>query len=288
MSNDNNWFKDPQYITDEVKQLEEGEATYALRKAWNKIYGSYPTDKSLAVLWAKSALETGRWKFIHCYNFGNIKKKRATKFGADDGQFFTMYRCSEVLEGKEQWFDPPHFQTHFCGYKNVEDGAEHYIRFVSQNKRYTKAWKEVINGNPSAYSHELRVAGYYTASESLYTKGVVRLFDEFMNKKNSLLAWAPSEDEVETDPEPPMEDTDEELDTDVDNKIPTPLIPPDNKIPTPLIPPQTPTGFNEDAISTIPSPKMAEPVNKDSVSIMFVVGLVAVWTFFSQFFQSCN
>ena len=56
-----------------VRTLDEGEAAYALREAWNRVYNAYPSDNQLAVLWAKSCLETGHWKAIHCYNFGNIK-----------------------------------------------------------------------------------------------------------------------------------------------------------------------------------------------------------------------
>jgi hypothetical protein len=226
------WYKHSQYIPDEIKTLDQAEAAYALREAWYRIYGAYPSDRSLAVLWAKSCLETGRWKYIHCYNFGNIKKK----MNPDDGHYFTMFRCGEVINGKHQMFDPPHYQTHFRAYKTVADGAEDYLRFVSQKTRYQKAWQEVIRGNPSGYSHELKIAGYYTADEARYTAGVVRLFDEFMRRKEELMSWIPKE-EHDTDPSPPASlehDTDmdlhppvhvEEHDTEVNNEIPVPEVP---------------------------------------------------------------
>src|SRR5690606_38735316 len=191
---ENNWFKHKLYLPDEVKTLEEAEAAYALRKAWHRVYGNYPSDKSLAILWAKSALETGRWKFIHCYNFGNIKKKWPSKYSPDDGHFFCMYRCGEVLNGKHQIFEPPHPQTHFRGYKTVEDGAEDYLCFVSQQTRYEKAWDKLKLGNPTEYSYALYEAGYYTANPERYTAGVVRLFDEFMKRKDELLSWGHEED----------------------------------------------------------------------------------------------
>jgi hypothetical protein len=242
-----NWYEHPQYLPNEVKYLEEAEAAYALREAWYRVYGEYPSDKSLAVLWAKSALETGRWKSIHCYNFGNIKWNLSS--GND---FFTMYACGEevslaqaqrlVREDPERvkivrtytWpngskrasikIKENHSWSQFRAYKTAEDGAEDYLRFVSQKKRYAKAWQKVIEGDPKGYSHELKVAGYYTANEASYTRGVVRLFDEFMKRKDELLSW--KKDEHDTDPAPPpdMEEDIQDIhdtDKDIDPPIPT-------------------------------------------------------------------
>jgi len=189
-----NYYKDKQYIPLQITELSEGEAAVALRNAWKRIYKSYPSNKSLALLWAQSALETGRWSIIRNYNFGNIKKRHANpKYKiTDDGQLFTMFRCGEIINKKQVMFDPPHIQTHFRAYKTSTDGAEDYIRFVSKKSRYAKAWQEVIKGNPEAYSKELSLAGYYTASVSLYTKGVVRLTNEFNKKAKKLLSWKPT------------------------------------------------------------------------------------------------
>jgi hypothetical protein len=195
------WYKDPQYLELSEKPLEQGEAAVALREAWKRVYNKYPSDESLALLWSQSALETGRWKKIRNYNFGNIKKRHANpKYKVkDDTHYFTMFRCNEVLKGKLKWFDPPHIQTHFRAYKTVIDGAEDYIVFVSKKKRYTKAWEQVLKGDPKAYSQELKKAGYYTASEEKYTKGVVSLTNEFLRKKETLLAWKDLE-AADTDP----------------------------------------------------------------------------------------
>lgn len=197
---EDNWKKE-QYVPVFVDELTEAEATYALREAWKRIYGDYPGDKSLALLWSQSALETGRWKVIRNNNFGNIKKKHYKKLSwkeiPDDGHSWTMFATGENLWNKElqktewHWFEPPHYQTHFRSYKNVVDGAEDYIRLVSQRSRYKLAWAEVLKGDPRAFSRELRKAGYYTASEAKYTAGVVRLFEEFLRRKDELLSWKP-------------------------------------------------------------------------------------------------
>ena len=203
-----------------VKKLSEAEATYGLREAWKKIYGNYPNNKQLALLWAQSCLETGRWKVIRNYNFGNIKKKFANpKYKiTDDGHKFTMFATGENLwnnttkKTEWHWFEPPHLQTAFRAYGSLVAGAEDYIRFVSQKKRYVKAWAEVLKGDPKAYSHELKVAGYYTAPEELYTKGVVRLTEEFLKKADVLTKYKPEE------PQKPSEEQIDGLFTDEEKK----------------------------------------------------------------------
>jgi len=182
-------------IDDFVKQISEGEAAFSLREGWKSLYNSYPSADSLALLWSQWALETGRGKVIHCYNFGNIKKRYANpKYNiTDDGHDWCMFRCSEIIKGKEEWFDPPHIQTHFRAYDSSIKGATDYIRFVSQRSRYKDAWQQVLAGSPVGYSHELKKAGYYTASETLYTKGIVRLTNEFKGKYDKLMQWTPPE-----------------------------------------------------------------------------------------------
>lgn len=164
-------------IKDKITTLTEEEAAYALNEAWNNLYGYYPHVDSLSILWAQSALETGRWKIIHCYNFGNIKKT--------EGHDYCMFRCSEVLNGKNIYFDPPHTQTHFNAYEDATAGATEYLEFISKRPRYKSAWDQVKLGNPNKYCAELRLAGYFTADLISYTKGVVSLVNEFKKKYNT-------------------------------------------------------------------------------------------------------
>lgn len=177
---------------DKIKEISEGEAAYALREGWKKLHGEYPSNDSLALLWAQWALETGRGKAIHCYNFGNIKRS-----GDED---YCMYRCNEIINGKTLWFDPPHKQTWFRAYPSAVEGAYDYIRFLSQRSRYQKAWAAIQKGNPALFAHELKVAGYYTANEAQYTKGVMSLSNEFKQKADEILTWKPNQDEIPTVP----------------------------------------------------------------------------------------
>lgn len=169
------------FLPDQVTKLSEVDAVKALKEAFKNIYKSYPSNNTLAILYAQTALETGRFaKGFHCYNWGNIKSR------PDDGFYWTMFRCSEVINGVNTFFDPPHDQCKFKAYKTAIEGAEDYINFLSKRKRYVAAWAALLEGNPEKYSHELKIAGYYTANEALYTKGVISLTNEFHRKYDSL------------------------------------------------------------------------------------------------------
>ncbi len=189
---------DSRFVDSVVTPLTEAEATYYLKMAWKKIYGIYPSINALALLWAQSAGETGRWKLLRCNNWGNIKKRGDWKY--------TSYDAGEVLTingvTKQYMFYPYHPQTFFAAWDTPLEGAEAYIRFLSQRTRYKKAWIALMAGDPVAYCRELKAAGYFTADLAHYTKGVVRLSNEFKGKVNILLTWAPPEPESIPEPEP--------------------------------------------------------------------------------------
>lgn len=191
---------DPRFVDNVFTPLTEEEATYYLKSAWKNIYGVYPAKNSLALLWAQSCGETGRWKYLRCNNWGNIKKR-------DDWKY-TSYDAGEnlTINGvyKHWMFYPYHPQTFFAAWDTALEGAEAYIRFLSQRKRYKKAWIELMAGDPVAYCRELKAGGYFTAGLEHYTRGVVRLTNEFKRKYDALNAWEP-EPAPEPDPEPTME-----------------------------------------------------------------------------------
>lgn len=146
----------------------------AVRSGLETIAGKTPTDGQVAVLTAQSALESGRWRSMHRFNPGNIKAS------ADYGFLYTQYRCNEVIGGKTEWFDPPHPQTSFRAFMDLESGVLDYLRFLSGRVRYATPWAAAIKGDPAAFVHALKTAGYFTAPEGPYLKGVVSLFNEYM------------------------------------------------------------------------------------------------------------
>ena len=48
-------------------------AAEAMKAALHGELDAAPTESTLALALAKTALETGRWQKIHCHNWGNIK-----------------------------------------------------------------------------------------------------------------------------------------------------------------------------------------------------------------------
>lgn len=192
--------KDPLFMDSKKTPLTEEEATYYLNNAWKNIYNVYPSINSLALLWAQSAGETWRWKALRCYNWGNIKRRKN-----NNTLRWTSYEAGEnlTINGiyKHWMFYPYHDQTHFQAFDDALAGAEFYIRFLSQRKRYKKAWEEVIKGDPVAYCRELKKAGYFTAGLAHYTKGVVSLTNEFKRKADVLMNWNPPVPEP-SEPEP--------------------------------------------------------------------------------------
>jgi len=184
------------FTEDMVTPFTFEDAAEAMRAALrDALKGVNPSNAALALALAKTALETGRWKFIHCYNWGNIKAGKAYV------GMYTSFACNEVLNGKVVWFapggrldkkggvvvaehspvPPGHVQTRFRAYANRFDGAYQYVEFVASG-RYVDAWNELLEGDADGYVMALYRKGYFTADPKIYGKGVKSLFEEFKTK----------------------------------------------------------------------------------------------------------
>jgi hypothetical protein len=197
------------YVEPQLTPLTFEDAAQAMRWALtDDATKQAPSDETLALALAKTALETGRWKAIWNDNWGNIK--------AGD-KYVGMYTCivlNEVLNGKVVWFapngqlsagrgtpvvgaplavPPGHPQTRMRAYANQYDGALAYVEFV-KGGRYAAAWQKLLAGDAVGYVHALKVAGYFTADEATYTKAVVALQKEMLAKLR-----AQPHDEVDLD-----------------------------------------------------------------------------------------
>lgn len=188
-----NLFDHPKYLSDELNASSEEEIFYAFKQGVKEIYGRDLPFDSLAILMAHSALETGKWRVgLHRWNFGNV---RAYPSKLKDDEFFTMFKCGEILRGKEVFFEPPHPNSAFRAFRSREEGIKHHLKFLMR-KRYKKAWEMILVGNAEGYSHELRAGGYYTANKKLYTRALVKLTSEYLKKKDKLTSWRPVEPEA--------------------------------------------------------------------------------------------
>ncbi len=172
-------------------------AAAALRDALTHELKQEPHSTVLALALAKTALETGRWQSMWNFGFGNVKS------GPVYDGFFTCIPLNEVINGRTVWFvpegqlagrpgtpvvgqrwtlPPGHPQTRMRAYVSAEEGARAYVRFVAASKRYAAAWLALLNGDAVGYVRELKRAGYFTADESQYLRGVVALHKSFINK----------------------------------------------------------------------------------------------------------
>jgi hypothetical protein len=180
------------YVDPQRTRLTFDQAATSMRAALEN-----PPDHVLALALAKSALETGRWDACWNWNLGNQKA------GPTYAGMYTCITLNEVLDGKVVWFaphgqlsggpsstivgeaiqvPPGHPQTRMRAYAGPTDGAYAYVDFVGGSKRYAAAWQALLRGEPSAYVHELKRAGYFTAPEEPYRKAVARLHTEYVAK----------------------------------------------------------------------------------------------------------
>jgi hypothetical protein len=194
-------FKD-----DELTPVEFDDAVKIVRPGLKSLTGTDQPVNVVALVLAKMTLESGRKGTLlftsgHCGNFGNIKA------GPDYEGMYTLYPCNEILNGEVKWFVPGgrldkkggtiiaerydvppkgegHPQCRFRAYANEVDGIYEYLDFIWLEK-YRDARDALLTGNPTAYVHALKLAGYFTADEAEYAKGVVGLFTEFVARLSS-------------------------------------------------------------------------------------------------------
>jgi hypothetical protein len=168
-------------VADELTPLTLDEAIEAFAKAYFRCMGSEVRAGTLACLVAQSALESGNWKHMHGYNFGNIKAS------PDWDGLFMMFRCNEVIGGNVVWFDPPHFQTHFRAYATAAEGAQEQIKFHLR-ERYKGSWHHAYLGDAHAFAMTLGEEGYYTADRVSYSKAVASIAARILPACASYLA----------------------------------------------------------------------------------------------------
>jgi hypothetical protein len=148
-------------------------------EGWKQLYGEFPKKESIAVIYAQNAIETGSTSSMWNNNIGNVKFV-ANGGTIDDGKEYMMLaNVWEMVNGKKVIFQPPHPATWFRSFPTLAEGIAFHFGFL-RNKRYKLAWTAVESGKPAEFSHLLKVAGYYTASEVEYTKAVNAYFLKFM------------------------------------------------------------------------------------------------------------
>ena len=156
------------------------EVADAIPIAFQRSEGNAPSLLTVAKLLAQSSLETGNYQHMWNFNFGNVKKR----WSPDDGLLFTMFRCNEIINGKIEWFDPPHLQTHFRAFDTAADGVADWQRLILKGARYAPAMALLVDDRASGhdFAFKLGECGYYTADKALYSNAVNRLTESTLAK----------------------------------------------------------------------------------------------------------
>lgn len=162
-------------IANKLTPLNGDEAAKAIAAGYKKVTGKTPKKKILSLLLGQWALETGNGKYIHNYNFGNVK-------ASSGSPYVQHFRCSEIIDGKEVFFDPPHPQTAFAAYKTAEDGA---IAFINTLKRREHWWKGLNTGTPDGFIKGLITKpAYFTANPDKYKSVLIERSSKFKTEVN--------------------------------------------------------------------------------------------------------
>jgi hypothetical protein len=177
-------YNHPKYIPDRLCKIEsDNKAIEYFSKAYFDMIGKDELNtnynETIAILVAHCSLETGHFKIgLHCYNFGNTRCN-PDKLGHNE--YFTMFKCGEIIKGKEILFEPPDPGSVFQAFKSAEEGIKHHLRFLLKD-RYWNAWQAAIDGDPKKYVHELKKGNYFTANEARYTNTLVNLYNQILPK----------------------------------------------------------------------------------------------------------
>lgn len=147
-----------------------------LGDAYAAEFGVAPAPMQLAILGAHVGLETGNGKHLWNWNFGNIR-------GSYNGQTTSLEHATEIIDGREV-----SVPAGFRAYPTARDGARDFLRFLGVDttpnngrpNRYQAAWDAALAGDVTTYVRALKQAGYFTADEGKYRRGVAALVESYL------------------------------------------------------------------------------------------------------------
>jgi hypothetical protein len=147
-------------LADKLTPLTPDQAAKALSDGYHLVTGSRPSALILQLMLGQWALETGNGKSIHNYNYGNGK-------GTSNSQFVQYFRCSEIVNGQEIFYDPPAIECRFAAYKTAADGAVAFVRLLKSRENW---WKGLHSGSADGFVNGLATKpyAYFTANVDLY------------------------------------------------------------------------------------------------------------------------
>jgi hypothetical protein len=150
-------------IPDKLTPLTSEQAAKALSDGYLLVTGKRPSKQILSLLIAQTASETGNWKSIHHYNFGNIRGV------APDGMW-TSFRAGEIDPSGNEYFleedISPSSQNRFMAYKDAASGAKDYIKKLKDRPNW---WNGLQTGTVEGFIKGLTTyPKYFTANPIAY------------------------------------------------------------------------------------------------------------------------
>jgi hypothetical protein len=182
----------PQEVPTKTTTPSAADVVSMLLQAWTDL-----KPDGARTLTAQFMAETGEGRFCFNWNLGNVKS------GPDDPHMYlhNVWECdtdagaqSQVAQSnglaqiataddikKHGWdcvnvvvvFQPPHPQCRFRAYSSLADGAQRWLTHHKGIAQKDAGFLAALNsGNTAAVAHALKLAHYYTASETSYAQGM--------------------------------------------------------------------------------------------------------------------
>lgn len=152
------------------------EALSWMSQAHHAVIGGEAEAALLCMLVAQSALETGRWASMYCWDWGNISGH------GEGGKWMRLRGAGETVNGH----NVPRGGTEadaFAVWPDALSGAKAFVNFLGvashppKPNRYAAAWEAAKLGDVAGYVQGLHDGAYMTADRAIYARGVQAQFD---------------------------------------------------------------------------------------------------------------
>jgi hypothetical protein len=158
----------PSLVAPTRTRLDGTQAADALRTAWTNVTGEPPSQKTLSILTAQWAHETGNGGSMYNYNFGGIK-------GMGPSGLSVSQRTREGFGASERTIT-----DRFRAYRTAEEGATDYVKLLTQ--RFPEATVSAQKGDAVGFVSGLKQRGYFTGDASAYTRSVASISNQALTQ----------------------------------------------------------------------------------------------------------
>ena len=142
------------------------QAAEVLASAWHDVIGRPASRRTVAVLWAHWALETGRGARMVDYNFAGLKGR------APGGASSVVWTRESGEDGKTR------VRARFRAYATAQEGARDYVRTL--HARFDPAFVAANEGDARAFADALDDANYFTDHPRVYKRSIQSLASEYL------------------------------------------------------------------------------------------------------------